>query len=264
MLDPDYSWLLNCNVGQQFADHTLDVSLPSCPDSTYTLAGLDLHSTAETETSSPFATAAVDPSQPPLWSETYPFLVSQDISFPLFSLDPNFSVIDSTPAFLAADQDPTLLSACQGDNFRSLSANEVAAPTSGAQSQLDCEQPQQEQQSQSQLAALQADTSRKLNRQEQRIKELELALEQLRHAGPEIPQGHLTFARTFIGIPRQFVDVQTNLEQYLGRFMEWVEEQGRTVAELEARTGGTLELAQRLGSSEADIVAFRGRVDSST
>ena len=58
--------------------------------------------------------------------------------------------------------------------------------------------------------------------------------------------------------------MQTNLEQYLGRFMEWVEEQGRTVAELEARTGGTLELAQRLGSSEADIVAFRGRVDSST
>ena len=117
MLDPDYSWLLNCNVGQQFADHTLDVSLPSCPDSTYTLAGLDLHSTAETETSSPFATAAVDPSQPPLWSETYPFPVSQDISSPLFSLDPNFSVIDSTPAFLAADQDPTLLSACQGDNL---------------------------------------------------------------------------------------------------------------------------------------------------
>ncbi|CAN9287041.1 unnamed protein product [Alternaria alternata] len=70
--------------------------------------------------------------------------------------------------------------------------------------QLDCEQLQQ-----GRCHEPLADTRERLSKQDERIRELELALQQ---------------QQTFIDIPRQWVEVQTNFEQYFKRFTDWAEE----------------------------------------
>lgn len=57
--------------------------------------------------------------------------------------------------------------------------------------------------------------------------------------------------------------MQANIEQYLGSFMEWAGEQGRAVAELDARAGDTDELMKRLEGLEAEVVTLRRCLSSS-
>ncbi|KAI1541067.1 hypothetical protein PtrSN002B_008500 [Pyrenophora tritici-repentis] len=113
---------------------------------------------------------------------------------------------------------------------------------------LDREQPQQDRRQES-IEPL-ADTRERLNKQDERIRELELALQQQQQACPELP-------KIFIDIPRQWVEVQANFEQYFKRFTDWAEENSQ------ANVGAMLRMKERVENLEAEVLDLRQYIDSS-
>ncbi|KAL6169767.1 hypothetical protein ACJQWK_04767 [Exserohilum turcicum] len=292
MLGSEDSWMYDYGNGQQVPGYALNASTHTCTDESDVLASFGLPTVAQEASTT--STIQMTDNQQPLWLD-YPALpVDQGIDFDSHFTDTSFSSptpdldyagVESLPAF------PVYAPAQQRIDAESFYRNEVSPPIhqhtkpavmsqdanlfdtnvalsiqnslhislrdelersilndvpcfleSGAGSviesgtepgmslQLDREQTQHNEE--------------RLNKQDERIRELELALQQLQQVPPEPPQ-------------EQWIEVQTNVEQYLKRFTEWAEEHRQ------ASAGDAAQVRDRMKMLEAEVRALRQSVDGS-
>jgi hypothetical protein len=250
MLDPEYSWLFDCDAGQQAPDFLLDAGTYPCTDGGDLSAGFDLSSVAQEP--STFSTTQMNDSQQSLWFDGIALPADQGVDFASLFTDANVSApnpnldpavvgqnVGSLPAYrdpVSAHQeigaehfyrntqsplvhqyiDLTVVNECANlyDTSAVRSMQHVPDSTlreelerslleeapgvlefgAGFENadkgpQLDREQPRHNRRHES--VEPPADTRERLSKQNERIRELELALQQLQQLQqtcPELPQ----------------------------------------------------------------------------
>jgi hypothetical protein len=114
MLSQEYSWLFDCNAGQQMPDYLLDAGTYACTDGGDMSAGFDLSSA--TQESSIISTTHMNNDQQSLWFDSTAQSIDQGIDFASLLTDADFSA-----------PNPNLDSAVVGQNVGSLPAYQDCA-----------------------------------------------------------------------------------------------------------------------------------------